>query len=40
MSYLYGYPQYVVDRDTGAAERFAEAGLEYRFAVSKNDLGL
>lgn len=30
----------VVDRDTGAAERFAEAELEYRFAVSKNDLGL
>jgi orotate phosphoribosyltransferase len=31
----------VVDRDTGAAERVRdEAGLEYRFALSKADLGL
>jgi orotate phosphoribosyltransferase len=31
----------VVDRDTGAAERVRdEAGLEYRFALSKSDLGL
>ena len=28
------------DRATGAAERFAEAGLEYRFAYSLADLGL
>lgn len=30
----------IVDRNTGAAERFAEAGLEYRYAVSSTDLGL
>jgi orotate phosphoribosyltransferase len=31
----------VVDRDTGAAERVRdEAGLDYRFALSKADLGL
>lgn len=30
----------VVDRDTGAAERIAEAGLEYRYAVGLADLGL
>ena len=30
----------VVDRDTGAAERVGEAGLAYRFAVGKADLGL
>ncbi len=30
----------IVDRDTGAAERVREAGLEYRFAYSKDDLGL
>jgi orotate phosphoribosyltransferase len=30
----------VVDRGTGAAERIAEAGLEYRFAVGLADLGL
>lgn len=30
----------VVDRDTGAAERIAEAGLEYRYAVGLRDLGL
>lgn len=30
----------VVDRATGAAERVAEAGLEYRFAVGLEDLGL
>lgn len=30
----------VVDRDTGAAERIAGEGLEYRFAVSLTDLGL
>ncbi|NLE98111.1 MAG: orotate phosphoribosyltransferase [Propionibacterium sp.] len=30
----------VVDRGTGAAERVAEAGLEYRFAVGLEDLGL
>lgn len=30
----------VVDRSTGAAERVAEAGLEYRFAVGLDDLGL
>jgi orotate phosphoribosyltransferase len=31
----------VVDRDTGAAERVRDqAGLEYRFALSKHDLGL
>lgn len=30
----------VVDRDTGAAERVAEAGLEYRFALGMGDLRL
>ena len=30
----------VVDRGTGAAERVAAAGLEYRFAVGLEDLGL
>lgn len=30
----------IVDRSTGAAERVAEAGLEYRFAVGLEDLGL
>lgn len=30
----------VVDRDTGAAERIAEAGLEYRFAIGLDDLAL
>lgn len=30
----------VVDRDTGAAERIAEAGLEYRYALGLTDLGL
>ena len=30
----------VVDRDTGAAEKIAEAGLEYRYAVGLRDLGL
>ncbi len=30
----------VVDRDTGAAERIAHAGLEYRYAVGLGDLGL
>jgi orotate phosphoribosyltransferase len=30
----------IVDRDTGAAERVREAGLEYRFAYSKAELGL
>ena len=30
----------VVDRDTGAAEKVAEAGLEYRFALGLGDLGL
>lgn len=30
----------VVDRATGAAERVAEAGLEYRFALGLSDLGL
>ena len=30
----------VVDRGTGAAERVAEAGLEYRYAVNLSDLGL
>ncbi|AQP45361.1 orotate phosphoribosyltransferase [Tessaracoccus flavus] len=30
----------VVDRGTGAAERIAEAGLEYRYAVGLADLGL
>ena len=30
----------VVDRATGAAERIADAGLEYRYAVGLEDLGL
>lgn len=30
----------VVDRNTGAAERVAEAGIEYRYAVGIDDLGL
>ncbi len=30
----------VVDRDTGAAETVAEAGLQYRFAIAKDELGL
>ncbi|MCC2591906.1 orotate phosphoribosyltransferase [Tessaracoccus sp. OS52] len=30
----------VVDRGTGAAEKVAEAGLEYRFALGLDDLGL
>ena len=30
----------VVDRDTGSAERVAEAGLEYRYALGLSDLGL
>ncbi|MFV0429230.1 MAG: orotate phosphoribosyltransferase [Arachnia sp.] len=30
----------VVDRETGAAQRVAEAGLEYRFALGLSDLGL
>lgn len=30
----------VVDRATGAAEKVAEAGLEYRFALGLEDLGL
>lgn len=30
----------IVDRDTGAAERIREAGCEYRFALSADDLGL
>ncbi|MEO7587005.1 MAG: orotate phosphoribosyltransferase [Arachnia sp.] len=30
----------VVDRDTGSAERVAEAGLEYRYALGLTDLGL
>ncbi len=30
----------VVDRNTGAAERVREAGLEYRFAVGLDDLDL
>jgi len=30
----------VVDRDTGAAERVAAAGLAYRYAVGKAELGL
>jgi orotate phosphoribosyltransferase len=30
----------IVDRDTGAAEAIAAAGLEYRFAYSLADLGL
>ena len=30
----------VVDRATGAAERVADAGLEYRYAIGLDDLGL
>ena len=30
----------VVDRDTGSAERVADAGLEYRYALGLGDLGL
>lgn len=30
----------VVDRDSGAAEAIAEAGLDYRFAIGLTDLGL
>ncbi|HPF82162.1 phosphoribosyltransferase family protein, partial [Nostocoides australiense] len=30
----------IADRATGAAERFAEAGLDYRNAFSLDDLGL
>lgn len=30
----------IVDRDTGSAERVAEAGLEYRYALGLTDLGL
>ena len=30
----------VVDRSTGAAERVEAQGLEYRFAVGLDDLGL
>lgn len=30
----------VVDRSTGAAERVSERGIEYRFAVGLDDLGL
>jgi len=30
----------IADRATGAAERFAEAGLDYRHAFSLDDLGL
>ena len=30
----------IVDRDTGAAERIAGAGLEYRHAIGLADLGL
>ena len=30
----------VVDRNTGSAERVQEAGLEYRYAVGIDDLGL
>jgi orotate phosphoribosyltransferase len=30
----------IVDRDTGARERVAEAGLEYRWAYDAADLGL
>ncbi|MEO5608327.1 MAG: orotate phosphoribosyltransferase [Ornithinibacter sp.] len=30
----------IADRDTGAAERFAEAGLDYRHAFGLTDLGL
>ena len=30
----------IVDRDTGAAQRVRDAGLEYRFAYGKAELGL
>ena len=30
----------IVDRDTGARERVAEAGLDYRWAFDAEDLGL
>jgi orotate phosphoribosyltransferase len=30
----------IVDRDTGAEQRVREAGLEYRFAYGKAELGL
>jgi orotate phosphoribosyltransferase len=30
----------IADRDTGAAQKFAEAGLEYRFVYGLQDLGL
>jgi len=30
----------IVDRDTGAARAVTEAGLEYRFAYGRDDLGL
>jgi orotate phosphoribosyltransferase len=30
----------IVDRDTGAAEKVAAEGLEYRYAISAADLGL
>ena len=30
----------IVDRDTGAAEKVREAGLEYRYAYGKAELGL
>jgi len=30
----------IVDRDTGARERIAETGLEYRWAYDAADLGL
>jgi orotate phosphoribosyltransferase len=30
----------IVDRDTGARERIAEAGLDYRWAFDSEDLGL
>ena len=30
----------IADRATGAGERFAEAGLEYRFVYGLQDLGL
>ncbi|PID50970.1 MAG: orotate phosphoribosyltransferase [Propionibacteriales bacterium] len=30
----------VVDRDTGAAERISDAGLPYRYALNKSELGL
>ena len=30
----------IADRATGAAERFADAGIEYRFVYSLDELGL